>query len=50
MKSPIQINGDKSWGGTPHQEHRVYSVYGGGICIQTTKYMNILELYECASD
>ena len=30
MKKPIQLNGNYEWGKQPRQQHRFYSVFGGG--------------------
>lgn len=50
MKEPKQLNMAKEFGGQPRQQHRFYSIYGGGICLQAQNVgsgiMKILELYE----
>ena len=30
MKQPIQLNGNHEWGDTARQQHRFYSIFGGG--------------------
>lgn len=50
MKKPQQLNGNKEWGTTARQQHRFYSKFGGGICLQigevSRSVVKILELYE----
>lgn len=50
MKEPMQLNGNAEWGTTARQQHRFYSIYRGGICLQSGApnrgVMKILELYE----
>ena len=50
MKKMIQLNGNIEWGNTARQQHRFYSILGGGICLLADHYdkgvMKILELYE----
>ena len=50
MKKISQLNGSTEWGNTARQQHRFYSIFGGGICLLTGSYdrsvMKILELYE----
>lgn len=50
MKEIIQLNGNPEWGNTARQQHRFYSIFGGGVCLLTGSYdrsvMKILELYE----
>lgn len=53
MKEPKQLNMAKEFGSQPRQQHRFYSIYGGGICLQAQNVgsgiMKILELYERVS-
>ena len=49
MKKISQLNGSTEWGNTARQQHRFYSIFGGGgICLLTDDrdVMKILELYE----
>nr|DAT35583.1 MAG TPA: hypothetical protein [Caudoviricetes sp.] len=50
MKECKQLNTAKEFGGQPRQQHRYYSIYGGGVCLQAQNtgsgIMKILGLYE----
>lgn len=48
MRNSKQINAACEFGRQPRQRHRVYSIFGGAICLQIgngNSLMKILELY-----
>ena len=38
MKEPKQLNTAKEFGSEPRQQHRYYSIYGGGCLLASTEY------------
>lgn len=48
MRNSKQINAACEFGRQPRQRHRVYSIFGGAICLQAdaNTLIKILELYE----